>query len=363
MPPKKAVTTGTRVSSRIKTTTATAATAASVAPTKAKAAAKRKADDDVEKPAAKRGRPAGTTRKIAVAKSTKATSAKAAPVKPAAKTSSKSTTKSAASKAKVTTSAPPKAPAKSTSKAPANTATKAIKAATGTYLFSRVQRLRYRIYADKRIGAKKGPGRPKKSDTAAAKAIPKTTSRAAKRSSEDVEEPATRPATKARTPPSRVSINTAPTERLDVYVFGGGEMGELGLGTDKGTKNVKRPRINKFLNAEKVGVVQVATGGMHCVALTHDNKIITWGVNDQGACGRDTSWDGGLKDMDEKSDGSDDGEDDDNGLNPNEATPMAIPTDAFPEDVKFVQVAAGDSNAFALTEDGLVYGWGTFRVS
>jgi regulator of chromosome condensation len=29
----------------------------------------------------------------------------------------------------------------------------------------------------------------------------------------------------------------------------------------------------------------------------------------------------------------------------------------------FAQLAAGDNSTFALTEDGLVYGWGTFRVS
>ena len=37
-----------------------------------------------------------------------------------------------------------------------------------------------------------------------------------------------------------------------------------------------------------MGVVQIDAGGMHVVALTRDNKILTWGVNDQGALGRDT---------------------------------------------------------------------------
>jgi regulator of chromosome condensation len=31
--------------------------------------------------------------------------------------------------------------------------------------------------------------------------------------------------------------------------------------------NVKHPRLNPFLLADKVGVVQIAVGGMHCVAL------------------------------------------------------------------------------------------------
>jgi len=183
-----------------------------------------------------------------------------------------------------------------------------------------------------------------------------------KRTSEDAGEPATRPTKKTRPASAKTIINEAPTERLDVYVCGEGDMGELGLGTGKVAKNVKRPRLNTLLAAEAVGVVQIATGGMHCVALTHDNRIITWGVNDQGACGRDTEWDGGLKDMDAKSDASDSDEEEENGLNPREAEPTAIPLDAFPEDTRFVHVAAGDSMSFAVTEEGFVYGWGTFRV-
>ncbi|GME63451.1 hypothetical protein GTA08_BOTSDO05678 [Neofusicoccum parvum] len=155
--------------------------------------------------------------------------------------------------------------------------------------------------------------------------------------------------------------NQAPTKKLNVYVFGEGSSGELGLGTAKNAVDVKRPRLNPLLPADSVGVVQVAAGGMHVLALTHDNKILSWGVNDQGALGRDTTWEGGLIDMDDnKSDDSSDSGSD-SGMNPKEATPTAIPADAFPEGTKFVQVAAADSSSFAVTDDGLVYGWGTFR--
>ncbi|KKZ64568.1 hypothetical protein EMCG_00237 [[Emmonsia] crescens] len=160
----------------------------------------------------------------------------------------------------------------------------------------------------------------------------------------------------------KVVINHAPTQRLNVYVCGEGSSGELGLGAAKNVVDVKRPRLNPHLLADKVGVVQIATGGMHCVALTHDNKILTWGVNDQGALGRDTSWDGGFKDIKEGGgDDSDSDSDSDSGLNPRESTPAAVPSDSFPEDTVFVQVAASDSASFALTDVGTVYGWGTFR--
>lgn len=160
-------------------------------------------------------------------------------------------------------------------------------------------------------------------------------------------------------------INEAPTQILDVYVFGEGTSGELGLGSKRvdGKKpiDVKRPRLNNNLSAAEVGVVQVSCGGMHAVALTHDNKILTWGVNDQGALGRDTTWNGGLRDMEDDSDSDDD--DEDSGVNPMESTPTAVSSHHFAPGTKFVQVVACDSATFALTEDGRVYGWGTFRSS
>jgi len=109
-----------------------------------------------------------------------------------------------------------------------------------------------------------------------------------------------------------------------------------------------------------VGVVQIAVGGMHCAALTHDNKIYTWGVNDLGALGRDTKKDPKAEDEDSDDDDSDDDEID---LNAKESTPATIPSNYFPEDVQFTQLVASDSATFALTTTGSVYGWGTFSVS
>ena len=159
----------------------------------------------------------------------------------------------------------------------------------------------------------------------------------------------------------KVVINHAPEKRMNIYVMGEGSAGELGLGFAKGVTDVKRPRLNPLLSAETVGVVQIATGGMHAVALTHDNRILTWGVNDQGALGRDTKGGERLKDADAEDSDSD--AESDSGLNHLESTPTAISSDHFPEGTVFVQVAAGDSVTVALTDEGLVYGWGTFRVS
>lgn len=158
------------------------------------------------------------------------------------------------------------------------------------------------------------------------------------------------------------AINTIPSTKLDIFVFGEGTAGELGLGSKKfegkKVRDVKRPRINHNLDAEKVGVVQMACGGMHAIALTHDNRILTWGVNDSKSLGRDTTWEGGTRDVDDE---SDDEDDEDTGVNPMESTPGEVDMGAFIPGTKIAQVAACDSASFVLTEDGSVYGWGTFR--
>ncbi len=159
----------------------------------------------------------------------------------------------------------------------------------------------------------------------------------------------------------KIVINSVPTQLLDIYVFGEGSSSELGLGTAKTAIDVKRPRLNPLLSSKDVGVVHVACGGMHVAALTHDNRILTWGVNDQGALGRHTTWEGGLKDMDDNA--SDDSEKSDSGLNPLESNPTEVPASSFPEGTTFVKLSAGDSHTLALTDEGLVYGWGCFRVS
>lgn len=220
---------------------------------------------------------------------------------------------------------------------------------------------------DQEVDAVK-PVRPRQRPAATSAAAPARKPAASKASqvNKDVKKEVKKEAKKE--PPVKyqagVQINFAPTQPLDVFIFGAGESGELGLGNKKidGKKpvNVKRPRLHPLLPAETVGVVQIACGGMHSVALTKDNKILTWGVNDQGALGRDTTWDGGLRDAD-----AEDNEDNQNAfesLNPIECTPTEVNTKNIIEGTKFTKVVASDSASFALTEHGRLYGWGTFRV-
>lgn len=170
-----------------------------------------------------------------------------------------------------------------------------------------------------------------------------------------------KPALAPKPPKEKVVINTAPTTRLDVFAFGSNSNAELGMGDTFKKAECPRPKFNSVLS--DAGVVQISTGGMHGIALTHDNKVLTWGVNDQGALGRDTNWEGGLVDMDKAEESGSDDDDEEIEVNPKEATPSVIDLSGVEKGTVFTQVVAADSASFALTDDGFVYGWGTFRVS
>lgn len=206
-----------------------------------------------------------------------------------------------------------------------------------------------RLPSSNKRRAADAPPEPKASKRAKASPVTK----AAPASKATSKAPASAPKPKAR---ARSGVqNAAPTKKQRVWVFGEGSAGELGLGSSN-AQDVAVPRVNPNLE----GVVNIAAGGMHGAALTADNKVLTWGVNDHCALGRDTNWDGGMRDM---ADAKDSDSEDEGDLNPREATPTAIPASSFPPGTEIVQVAAGDSTTFMLTREGLVYGCGTFRDS
>lgn len=346
-----------------------------MAPRGTRSAPKRKATTTAAEPAAKKAKTtaAPNTSKKVTARSAILAAGKANPV---AKKSSTAAVKKAAPKSTTVASkkAPTKAPAtasnKATPKATATASTKATPKSTATA--SKKART-----TSTATGTKKAPTKAMASAAKKAAAPAKATATTTKKRKRDDEEEeddddkddeekeeevkkAARPAKKVK---AKVVINDVPVQKLDVYVFGEGSSGELGLGIAKTAIDVKRPRLNHLLSAKDVGVVQIATGGMHVLALTKDSHILTWGVNDHGALGRDTAWDGGMEDIADNKSNSDSDDASDSGLNPRESTPTAIPSDCFPAGTVFVKVAAGDSLSLALTDDGHVYGWGTFRVS
>ncbi|XP_060906859.1 regulator of chromosome condensation [Labrus mixtus] len=126
----------------------------------------------------------------------------------------------------------------------------------------------------------------------------------------------------------KVSHKSHGKEAGQVLVLGQGDVGQLGLGQDIIER--KKPALVPLPET----VVQVFAGGMHTVCVSDTGNVYTFGCNDEGALGRDTSEEG------------------------SEMVPEKV---ALQE--KVVQVSAGDSHTAALTEDGTVYIWGSFRDS
>lgn len=112
-----------------------------------------------------------------------------------------------------------------------------------------------------------------------------------------------------------------------MLVFGQGDFGQLGLGEDV-TEKMRPAAISDYQD-----VVGIAAGAMHNVCLRKTGEVLTFGCNDEGALGRDTTKEG------------------------SETVPGVVD---LPD--KAVQVTAGDSHTAALLDDGRVFAWGTFRV-
>ncbi|RUS71973.1 hypothetical protein EGW08_020266 [Elysia chlorotica] len=111
-----------------------------------------------------------------------------------------------------------------------------------------------------------------------------------------------------------------------VLTCGQNDVGQLGLGTEI----MERTRMALVDVADPV--IQIVAGGMHTVCLSSTGQVYTFGCNDEGALGRDTSEEG------------------------SDTRPGKV---ALPAPI--VMVSAGDSHTSALTDDGRVYAWGTFR--
>lgn len=144
------------------------------------------------------------------------------------------------------------------------------------------------------------------------------------------------PPTKAGPKPAKkakISLS-APERRFPslssgiILTFGQGDVGQLGLGPDIMERG--RPTVVPKLD----DIIDVCAGGMHTICLSKKGEVISFGCNDEGALGRDTSEEGSET----------------------EPGPVSLPG-------KVVQITAGDSHSAALLEDGRVFAWGSFRDS
>ncbi|XP_076003795.1 putative E3 ubiquitin-protein ligase HERC3 isoform X2 [Genypterus blacodes] len=120
--------------------------------------------------------------------------------------------------------------------------------------------------------------------------------------------------------------SAAVNEQGQVFVWGAGEGGQLGLGTTE--VSVRIPRLVKRLCEHRIS--QVMCGNQHCIALSRDGQLFTWGQNSSGQLGLGKGEPGRL----------------------------------FPQPLKslvgipLAQITAGGDHSFALSLSGAVFGWG-----
>lgn len=114
---------------------------------------------------------------------------------------------------------------------------------------------------------------------------------------------------------------------MQVYSWGWGDFGRLGHGN---SSDLFTPQPIKALQSLKIK--QIACGDSHCLALTMEGEVQSWGRNQNGQLGLGTTEDS--------------------------LVPQKV--HAF-KGISIKMVAAGAEHTAAITEDGNLYGWGWGR--
>uniref|UniRef100_A0A3B5LU44 HECT and RLD domain containing E3 ubiquitin protein ligase 3 n=1 Tax=Xiphophorus couchianus TaxID=32473 RepID=A0A3B5LU44_9TELE len=120
------------------------------------------------------------------------------------------------------------------------------------------------------------------------------------------------------------------SEQGQVFAWGAGEGGQLGLGTVEAA--VRIPRLVKRLCDHSIS--QVMCGNQHCIALSRDGQLFTWGQNTSGQLGLGKG-------------------------EPSKLTPHPLKSLAG---IPLAQITAGGDHSFALSLSGAVFGWGKNRA-
>uniref|UniRef100_A0A3B4CZS8 HECT domain-containing protein n=1 Tax=Pygocentrus nattereri TaxID=42514 RepID=A0A3B4CZS8_PYGNA len=118
----------------------------------------------------------------------------------------------------------------------------------------------------------------------------------------------------------------AVNEQGQVFAWGAGDGGQLGLGTAE--EAVRVPRLIKKLCEHRIS--QVMCGNQHCIALSKDGQLFTWGQNSSGQLGL--------------------GKGEPSSLSPQPLKSLC--------GIPLAQISAGGDHSFALSLSGAVFGWG-----
>ncbi|XP_071391939.1 probable E3 ubiquitin-protein ligase HERC3 isoform X1 [Centroberyx affinis] len=120
--------------------------------------------------------------------------------------------------------------------------------------------------------------------------------------------------------------SVAVNEQGQVFAWGAGERGQLGLGTAE--EAVRIPRLIKKLCEHRIS--QVMCGNQHCIALSRDGQLFTWGQNSSGQLGLGKG-------------------------EPSTLSPQPLKSLSG---IPLAQITAGGDHSFALSLSGAVFGWG-----
>ncbi|XP_067105977.1 probable E3 ubiquitin-protein ligase HERC3 isoform X1 [Osmerus mordax] len=120
--------------------------------------------------------------------------------------------------------------------------------------------------------------------------------------------------------------SVALSEQGQVFVWGAGEGGQLGLGPPE--EAVRVPRLLKKLGEHHIS--QVICGNQHCIALSTDCQLFTWGENGRGQLGLGRGA-------------------------PSSLTPQPLTSLCG---IPLAQISAGGQHSLALSLSGAVFGWG-----
>ena len=144
----------------------------------------------------------------------------------------------------------------------------------------------------------------------------------------------------------------------DVIVMGSGDCGQLGCG--ESVTEARRPKV--VANMRGMDINQVASGGLHSLALDNGGRVYSFGCNDEGSLG----W----HETEEMDDGALPSEV--KGFYPSQFGPNGktesmvdgnghlLPFEERKEAV-ITQIAAGETQSVALSSEGDVYMWGTLK--
>ncbi|KAJ8515345.1 hypothetical protein ONZ45_g7233 [Pleurotus djamor] len=146
---------------------------------------------------------------------------------------------------------------------------------------------------------------------------------------------------------------------LTLWAWGAGNFGQFGMGPDV-LGELDKPRKNPWAEAkmqsgefgeEGAGLETIAAGGLHTLFVDEKGTVWTCGVNDDAALGRVT------KDVP-------DPENPGQFLNVDDLTSVPHPlTSLVDEKFRAVKIIAGDSISAAVSDQGDLRVWGTFRAN